>query len=158
MYNARQKTIEQVHDASNLQELMGGCVFVSVKADADRLVFTAEDGFQVLFYHEQDCCESVSIDDICGDLNDLVGTPIVVAEERSNAPEPAAPHRQDLDNSYTWTFYTLRTNKGTVDVRWLGSSNGYYSESVHVEVLHPDYDSSVRQKNHWYKLRQALPC
>ena len=32
------------------------------------------------FYHEQECCEDVSIEEIHGDLNDLVGQEIVQAE------------------------------------------------------------------------------
>ena len=32
--------------------------------------------------------------------------------------------------SWTWTFYEMRTNAGSVTIRWLGESNGCYSESV----------------------------
>ena len=74
--------------------------------------------------HDQDCCESVTIEDICVDVNDLVGSPILVADETTN-------EGKDEDNeTFTWTFYTLRTLKGTVTIRWYGTSNGYYSEGV----------------------------
>jgi hypothetical protein len=86
----------------------------------------------VVFSHHQDCCESVYIEDICGDLNDLVGSPLVEAEEVSNYD---AEPLYEGEESYTWTFYRFRTLKGSVSVRWYGSSNGYYSESVSVDVV-----------------------
>ena len=106
---------------------MVGVTMKSVVNDGDdQLVFSAEDGRRFVFYYEQDCCASCHIEDVCGDLSDLEGSPIVEAEEVSNYEHEAPP---DAD-SYTWTFYRFSTVKGTVTVRWLGESNGYYSESV----------------------------
>lgn len=96
---------------------------VNVDDYTDEIIFETVDGEKYLMYHEQDCCESATIEDICGNLDDLIGVPILVAEERSQ-DDPEA------DESGTWTFYCLRTVKGTVDIRWYGASNGYYSESV----------------------------
>jgi len=95
----------------------------------DTLVFTTDNGEIYKLYHSQDCCESVTIEDICGDLEDLVGEPILEANETSNSD---SPKEQDgyTDESFTWTFYSLRTRNGGVTIRWYGSSNGYYSESV----------------------------
>lgn len=69
------------------------------------------------------------MEDICGDLNDLVGVPLLVSEEvHSNDPEPVPI--QLVNESYTWTFYKFATTKGYVTIRFLGESNGYYSERV----------------------------
>lgn len=98
-----------------------------VKVDVDNLkdeiIFHCTDESVYKMYHEQDCCESVTIDDICGDINDLTGQPILVAEERSNSGNTEY-------GSETWTFYTIRTVKASVDIKWWGESNGYYSEGV----------------------------
>jgi hypothetical protein len=99
--------------------------------DEEILFFNSKLGFQVVLYHDQDCCEHVCIEDICGDLTDLENAQILLAEEASNR------EIIDEDDEYrgvTWTFYKLRTQKGSVDIRWSGRSNGYYSEKVNCKV------------------------
>ena len=88
----------------------------------------------VKLYHEQDCVESVTIDDIVGDLDDLVEEPILLAEEVTSNENPAGVSLQFQD-SFTWTFYKFATRKGYVDIRWYGKSNGCYSEAVHFEKI-----------------------
>lgn len=110
--------------------LLGKTLVDVTRVDDTAIVFTTTDGDVYRMYHEQDCCEDVSIDDIEGDLQSLVGNPILVAEEVSNN-DSRDPDREYGD-SFTWTFYKLATIKGHVDIRWFGSSNGYYSEGVYV--------------------------
>jgi hypothetical protein len=95
-----------------------------------QLNFYTNDGYKYSMYHEQDCCESVYVESVVGDLEDLVGEEILVAEE-SSGDTPADSKAKPYE-SYTWTFYKLASRKGYVDIRWLGESNGYYSESVSV--------------------------
>lgn len=154
--------------------------------DTMELMFS--NGTTLRFYHDQDCCESVGINDIIGDLGDLIGLPLTQFEAVSNhgtdngsldddeddiidveeavdsvfaigsaalddgetiepeivttevSTEVKSPQSEfpgalnDHEDSWTWTFYKLATNKGSVTVRWYGSSNGYYSESVDIKA------------------------
>ncbi|MCP5781304.1 hypothetical protein NL316_27185, partial [Klebsiella pneumoniae] len=77
-------------------------------------------------YYSPDCCANCEIEDVIGDLSDLVGAPILIAEESTNSEN----RKDDYDDSFTWTFYKFATTKGYVTVRWYGSSNGYYSETA----------------------------
>lgn len=97
----------------------------------DEILFECESGETYKMCHYQDCCESCSINEIHGDLADLIGSPILLAEESTNSdenPEGYDPGR--YQESFTWTFYRMTTIKGSVQLRWLGESNGYYSEGV----------------------------
>ena len=114
-------------------DLVGKTLVSVVIDDGDlRITFNTDDGKSYLMYHQQDCCESVTIESIVGDLNDLIGTPILKAEVTvSDVPHSDyVRHPDDYIESETWTFYKLATIKGYVDIRWFGTSNGYYSERV----------------------------
>ena len=89
----------------------------------DCIIFTTEDG-TLSMRHQPDCCEAVEIKQIDGDINDLVGTPILNAYCETNPVK-------DLNYGIgKWTFYRLQTSKGPVVISWYGESNGYYSIGV----------------------------
>jgi hypothetical protein len=111
-------------------EDMEGLTFREVKADDNEIQFIT-DGGKFVMYHSQDCCENVYVESIVGELTDLVGSPILLAEESTS-------NKNSLNNSeesFTWTFYKFATIKGYVDIRWYGSSNSYYSESVNIKYI-----------------------
>ena len=74
--------------------------------------------------------------DVIGNLDDLIGAPILQAEEVLHMDEnPVGVEIPEYQESYTWTFYKLATIKGYVTIRWYGQSNGYYSESVNFDLM-----------------------
>lgn len=85
----------------------------------DEIIFWNGDQPDFLQCHIQDCCEDVHLEEIIGDLQDLVGTEILEARV----------DQQDIDSQSIWTFYNIRTIKGSVTLRWYGSSE-YYSIEV----------------------------
>lgn len=88
----------------------------------ETLVFESS-SLVVAFFHSQECCESVTIKEIVGDLTDLCNSPILEAELVKEEDESEYESR-------TFSFYKFRTTRGFVTVTWLGISNGYYSETV----------------------------
>lgn len=96
-----------------------------VNIKGEELVFTLDNGEEYRLHHRQDCCESLTIEYIVGDLKDLIESPILMAEKVSNSIND-----NNNDEYYTWTFYKLATVKGHVTIQWYGTINGYYSESV----------------------------
>lgn len=126
-------------DYKGFDELKG-MTFVSVEKTQtetgysegnDAVRFTTAEGRVFELTHSQSCCEHVYIESIVGDLSDLEGAEILMADESSNSQEDG-----EYGNSETWTFYKLATSKGYVDIRFHGSSNGYYGESAELyEVI-----------------------
>ena len=121
----------ELSNRSNLSDLVGytlvSAVTTGPSGQDDELILTTTNGWVFRLYHNQDCCESVYIEDICGDLNDLVGSHILMADESS-------------EDGSTWTFYRFATIKGSVTVRFLGTSNGYY---CHVDLEVSPLDPST---------------
>lgn len=105
-----------------------GKTFIKVDVDKenDCIYFFIDEVVGYKMYHEQYCCEGVYIKDISGDLEDLVGSEIIMAEFETNSKD------DNTHGSHTWTFYRLATAKGYVTISFYGSSNGYYSEGVSI--------------------------
>lgn len=103
---------------------------VEVADDKETVLFATTEGRLFRQWHSQDCCENVQVEDVVGDLTDLIGSPLLLAEESSREATS-----DEAGESGTWTFYKLATINGSVTIRWLGSSNGYYSESVYFDEV-----------------------
>lgn len=132
-----------------------GKTLSKIENNVTELIFHTECGAVYKMYHSQDCCESVQIEDIVGDLDDIIGTPILKASEDSSRDKEIPqniieklPQKhlvalvtekitgvENTDESFTWTFYNIATIKGYVTIRWYGTSNGYYSEGVDFEQI-----------------------
>lgn len=109
-----------------------------LRRESDEVIIRTVEGRSFRMLHHQDCCEWVYVEDVCGDLRDIIGEEVLLAEEvvsyGDEAGCPPAPGGWESESS-TWTFYKLATIKGGMTIRWYGSSNGYYSESVDFEEI-----------------------
>jgi hypothetical protein len=144
----------------SFKNLVGEC-FSSIEVSEDRTQVIFKSAYKATYYmrHKQSCREVVKLEDICGDLSDLIDSEILVASEEANIQEDILHSRKDTD--YLWTFYTLRTMRGTVTFRWLGSSNECYA--MDVDVWKEKSFSSTQSNTNTYTypkeektLRQAI--
>lgn len=117
---------------AEFSELLGKTLTLieGAQKDSDVVRFVCSDGSVWVQHHYQDCCESVRVEDVVGDVTDLIGSPILLAEEVTGdvCPDGVTPPYSDEEE--LWTFYKLSTIKGSVTIRWFGCSNGWYSVSV----------------------------
>lgn len=117
----------------DVSELNGKTIteIVGMHAGSESVDIYCSDGSAYRMYHEQDCCESVELEDVVGDYEDLLNTPMIEAREDTNHPDPGPLRNGDC---YQWTFYRFYTIKGTVVLRWYGASD-YYSTDVSFRKL-----------------------
>lgn len=130
-------------DGDVLKKLEGRkIVSVEGKAGDEEVVLCTDDDVRFRIYHEQDCCETVRLHDVDGDLQDLVGHVVSRAEMVSSESEMndenwrEAPSR--YAESWTWTFVKIQNMGASLTMRWFGESNGYYSEGVNIEATKGD--------------------
>lgn len=110
------------------EELIGKTpVSISVETGSEKATITLDNGMVAEMYHQQDCCEHVRIEDVVGEPKNLIGHPLSMAEVVSEEGE------SDWGTA-TWSFFKFGSMGGYVTIRWLGESNGYYSESVDLEI------------------------
>lgn len=102
---------------------------------SDVVEIKCADGSAWRMVHDQNCYEDVTVEDVCGDPADLIGTVIDARMETNSEAHPEGKVFEYEPESFTWTFYIIQTNKGAVTIRWLGKSNGYYSENVDFELV-----------------------
>lgn len=112
---------------TEIDHLIGSTIsqITGCKTGSDKITIATDRG-TLTMHHYQDCCESVTVEDVVGDPSDLIGGVASIAEVRINEKDAEYDHE-------TWTLYEIRTTKGDITIRWYGTSNGYYSESVDLE-------------------------
>jgi hypothetical protein len=118
---------EEKEMESEIENLIGKTILAveGMKKGSEEIIFRTDGGVLTMKHYRQ-CCENVYLEDFTGEPADLVGGVVSVAEERT----------EEKDHGYLiheWTFYTIRTSKGDIDLRWNGSSNGYYSTHVDLD-------------------------
>ena len=129
---------------AKLDELINK-IISKIEITTDRVIFTTlsdekdkynvlKDGLVYHAYHNQDCCEDVFLEKVIGSITNILISPVLSTDEKAdsiNHPEDYIENIEDSQESFTWTYHTIRTKNGEVTFRWLGTSNGYYGESVY---------------------------
>lgn len=100
----------------------------------ESLIFFCSEGDRYRMTHDQGCCEHVYLESTCGDLKDLIGAPLTVAEERSFQGTYLV-FNYGSEHSVGWTYYHFSTTKGSVVLCWRGDSTIYYSVDVSLRLI-----------------------
>lgn len=105
--------------------LLGETVRSVKQIDKEEIRFETESGRKFVIMHSQDCCESVVIHDVSGDLQTLVGQKIVVYEGSWDNDLPSSME-PGMVESFTRSIFKVND----IVIECFGQSNGYYNESM----------------------------
>ena len=126
------------NDRIEIGSLVGETLtYIDTDDKNEEIMLTTASGRRIKIFHSQDCCETVRIEDTEGNWHDLIGKVII---EASADVQPEGDPPPEYPDSWTRTALTFKVDGATVISRWIGESNGYYSEDVDLE----DIKSSVR--------------
>lgn len=109
--------------AINIDQIKGMTITAVVYKETNESLLIHLNTHVLEMIHHQDCCESVYLADVVGEFEDLIGYPLIEVSEST----------VDIGNddiSSTASYYNFKTLKASVQLRWLGESKGYYSETV----------------------------
>ena len=135
-----------------LSELEGEVIStVEGAEDGQETIITTESGKAIKIYHEQDCCEHVEIED--SEVDDIVGGYCHFAGFVGGKSSTKSDDAYWGEVSQTWSFLNIETSKGSIWQRWLGESNGYYSESV--DILGGVVEGSPAHKEYLVKVENS---
>jgi hypothetical protein len=109
-----------------MKNLIGTTILSTTTHYNDNLLYIKTDKGTMRFYHDQECCEQVWLEDGLEDLEKMIGEKVLHAEVIEDALD-------EYDDSYTWTYYKISTLNHDCTLRFYGTSNGYYSEGIDIE-------------------------
>ena len=108
----------------NIEQLTGMTITAVVYKEVNESLLIHLNTHVLEMIHFQDCCETVYLADVVGSFEDLIGYPLLeVSESRVGITSANA-------ESSTASYYNFKTVKASVQLRWVGESNGYYSETI----------------------------
>ena len=106
-----------------LEQLQGMTITAVVYDEQNESLLVHLNTHVLEMIHHQDCCETVYLADVVGSFEDLIGYPLLeVSESIVSIPTEY--------ESATASYYNFKTVKASVQLRWVGESNGYYSETI----------------------------
>ena len=117
-------TPDQYASTSKFEQIQGMTITAVVYKETSESLLIHLNTHVLEMVHHQDCCETVYLADIVGSFEDLIGYPLLEVSESIVDAEI------DGCESSTASYYNFKTVKANVQLRWIGESNGYYSETV----------------------------